>query len=126
DVAIWRAAAEAGYDVRIVDDGERAMVASPDPPGPPFNRATGYRQLPHLLPKMEAFFRRHGTVGWIGAESPPWPGASAERPARFFRAEPAQVAVPQRPDGVTIEPVDEESVDDWAAVLHATVIGAED
>jgi MOSC domain-containing protein YiiM len=125
NVSIWRAAADAGYDVRVVDDGELAMVASPELPGRHFNRATCYRQLPNLLPRMEAFFRRHGTVGWIGAESPPWPGAIAERPARFFRAEPEAVAAAPLPDGIVFEPVDDGSVDDWARVLDATALGAE-
>ncbi len=75
NVALWRAVAAAGFDVRVVDDGELAMVASPQLPGRAFNRASGYRQLPNLLPRMLDWFRSNGTVGWIFAEVPPWPDA---------------------------------------------------
>ena len=81
DVALWRAAADAGFDVRYVDDGDLAMVASPGLPGPWFNRAIGYRELPNLLPRMLDWFREHDTVGYIEANRAPWPGASSEAPA---------------------------------------------
>ena len=64
-LALWQAAADAGYDVRILDRGDAAAVASPDLPGSIFNRAFGMRQVPILRPQMEALFRDAGTSGWL-------------------------------------------------------------
>jgi MOSC domain-containing protein YiiM/GNAT superfamily N-acetyltransferase len=78
EVGLWTAARAAGHDIRIVDDGELVMAAAPALPGPAFNKAHGYRTLPNLLDRMLDHFRRHGTVGWISAEEPPWPGAEPD------------------------------------------------
>jgi MOSC domain-containing protein YiiM/GNAT superfamily N-acetyltransferase len=78
EVALWTSARSAGHDIRIVDDGELVMAAAPALPGPAFNKALGYRSLPNLLDRMLDHFRRHGTVGWISAEEPPWPGAEPD------------------------------------------------
>jgi MOSC domain-containing protein YiiM/ribosomal protein S18 acetylase RimI-like enzyme len=64
-LAMWRAAADAGYDVRILDKGDIAAVASPDLPGSVFNRAFGMRQVPIHRPRMEALFGDAGTPGWL-------------------------------------------------------------
>jgi MOSC domain-containing protein YiiM/ribosomal protein S18 acetylase RimI-like enzyme len=64
-LAMWRAAADAGYDVRILDTGDIAAVASPDLPGSVFNRAFGMRQVPIHRPRMEALFGDAGTPGWL-------------------------------------------------------------
>jgi MOSC domain-containing protein YiiM len=73
NVSLWSATGDAGFDVRVVDDGELAMVASPELAGRIFNRVAGYRALPNLLPRMVDWFRANKTVGWIPAEVPPWP-----------------------------------------------------
>jgi MOSC domain-containing protein YiiM/GNAT superfamily N-acetyltransferase len=64
-LAMWRAAAEAGYDVRILDKGDMAGAASPDLPGSVFNRAFGMRQVPIHRPRMEGLFDEAGTPGWL-------------------------------------------------------------
>jgi MOSC domain-containing protein YiiM/GNAT superfamily N-acetyltransferase len=71
-LAMWRAAAETGYDVRILDRGDCAAAASPDLPGSVFNRAFGMRQVPILRPQLEALFRAAGTAGWlvVGLDDP--------------------------------------------------------
>ena len=56
NVSLWQATADAGFDVRLVDDGELAMVASPQLPGRTFNRVSGHRELPNLLPRMVDWF----------------------------------------------------------------------
>lgn len=104
DVAHWRAVAAAGFDVRVVDDGELAMVASPALPGRIFNRALGFRELPNLLPRMLDWFRTNGTVGWVLAETPPWPGAVAEDPGSLFVAGPTEVAAATLRNGAAILP----------------------
>jgi len=84
EVERWRAAAEAGLDVRIEDSGELAMAASPELPSSAFNRALGHRILPNLTDRMRDFFERSGTPGWIVADTPPWPGAAAANPSVVF------------------------------------------
>ena len=64
-LATWRAAAAAGFDVRILERGDMAAAASPDLPGPVFNRAFGMRQVPIHRPAMEALFREAGVQGWF-------------------------------------------------------------
>lgn len=80
---LWRAAAEAGLDVRVLDKGEVAAAAAPGLPGSTFNRAFGLRQVPIQRPRMEALFADAGTTGWLvgGLDDPPWPGAVATEPA---------------------------------------------
>ena len=81
-LALWRAAAEAGYDVRILDRGDSAAAASPDLPGSVFNRAFGLRQVPIQRPAMEAHFRNARTPGWlvVGVDDPAVAGRKLEWP----------------------------------------------
>lgn len=75
-LAMWRAAAEAGLDVRILDKGDMAAAASPELPGSVFNRAYGMRQVPVYRPRMEAMFREAGVTGWliVGVDDPAFAG----------------------------------------------------
>jgi MOSC domain-containing protein YiiM/ribosomal protein S18 acetylase RimI-like enzyme len=81
-LAMWRAAAEAGYDVRILERGDAAGAASPDLPGSVFNRAFGMRQVPILRPWMEALFADAGAPGWlvIGVDDPAATGRALDWP----------------------------------------------
>jgi GNAT superfamily N-acetyltransferase len=81
-LAMWRAAAEAGYDVRILDRGEGAAAASPELPGSIFNRAFGMRQVPILRRRMEALFDGAGGPGWlvVGLDDPTFAGATLDWP----------------------------------------------
>ena len=76
-LALWRAAADAGFDVRVIDRGEVVAAASPDLPGSVFNRAFGMRQVPIHQPRMEALFRDAGGPGWLvaGLDDPSLAGA---------------------------------------------------
>jgi GNAT superfamily N-acetyltransferase len=82
-LATWRAAGAAGFDVRILDRGDMAAAASPDLPGPVFNRAFGMRQVPLHRPAMEALFRDAGVPGWlvVDAGDPSFDGVELERPS---------------------------------------------
>jgi MOSC domain-containing protein YiiM/GNAT superfamily N-acetyltransferase len=64
-LAMWRAAAEAGYDVRIWEHGDAAAAASPDLPGSIFNRAFGLRQVPIAIEEFLDLFRAAGTTGYF-------------------------------------------------------------
>ncbi|MBA2488817.1 MAG: GNAT family N-acetyltransferase [Chloroflexi bacterium] len=75
---LWQAAAAAGIDVNIIDDGELAIAASTVSPGPAFNSCHGLRKLPHLLPMALDHFRAAAVIGWLPMETAPWPGAVAD------------------------------------------------
>nr|MBA2380846.1 MOSC domain-containing protein [Chloroflexota bacterium] len=109
-LAMWRAAAEAGFDVRVLVAGDMAGAASPELPGSVFNRVFGMRQIPIHRPRMEALFREAGTVGWLvaGLDDPDFAGS-----------------VPEWPVGVHVGPVERvlTRIDDVAA--SPSVIGLE-
>jgi MOSC domain-containing protein YiiM/GNAT superfamily N-acetyltransferase len=101
-LAMWRAAAEVGYDVRILDRGDAAAVACAELPGSIFNRAYGLRQVPILLPALLDLYRDAGTVGWLIADvdQPPFPGAIVDESVGVHVGDVADV-----PDA-TVEGVD--------------------
>jgi MOSC domain-containing protein YiiM/GNAT superfamily N-acetyltransferase len=124
EVGLWRAAAEAGFDVRIEDSGELAMAASPELPSSTFNRALGHRILPNLTDRMRDFFERSGTPGWIVADTPPWPGAAGTDPSVVFAREIHEEEAidpgfgsAALADGLTIRLVDPADADRWTTVL---------
>ena len=115
NVRLWRAGAAAGLDVRIVDDGELAIAATPSAPGPQFNMANGLRQLPHKLERVLAHFRRAGCPGWFGYPEAPWPGAAADFEMRYFVADPSAVSasLPGRPAGIAVRRLGQNDLDVW-------------
>ena len=124
EVGLWRAAAEAGFDVRVEDSGELAMAASPELPSSTFNRVLGHRILPNLTDRMRDFFERSGTPGWIVADTPPWPGATARDPSVVFAREVREEEPTDREfasaalaDGLTICLIDPADADRWTSVL---------
>jgi MOSC domain-containing protein YiiM/GNAT superfamily N-acetyltransferase len=121
EVDRWTATADAGFDVRIVDDGDLAMVASPELPMSQFNRAIGHRMLPNLTERMLDFFREHGTIGHVIAERPPWPGAVATSRLVAFLTEPPNIREVPLPAGLTIREIGRDEADRWT---HALVEGS--
>jgi MOSC domain-containing protein YiiM/GNAT superfamily N-acetyltransferase len=124
EVGLWRAAAEAGFDVRIEDSGELAMAASPELPSSTFNRALGHRILPNLTDRMRDFYERSGTPGWIVADTLPWPGATPADPSIVFARKVSEEEPTDREfasaalaDGLTIRLVDPADADRWSTVL---------
>lgn len=129
-LAMWRAAAAAGIDVRILERGDVAAAASPDLPGSVFNRAFGMRQVPIHRPLMEALFRDAGTRGWLvaGIDDPLFSGRDPEWPVGVHRAtvddvlaREAEAAAPPI-EGLAIRRVDPDDAADvarWADVYLA-------
>jgi MOSC domain-containing protein YiiM/GNAT superfamily N-acetyltransferase len=123
EVALWTSARAAGHDIRIVDDGELLMAAAPALPGPPFNKAHGHRTLPNLLQRMLDHFRRHGTVGWISAEEPPWQGAEPDGGGVLLVADAEALADnvarsrPRSVEGLEIAAVGRDEAPAWARSL---------
>ncbi|CAN5123836.1 hypothetical protein BH23CHL9_BH23CHL9_11770 [soil metagenome] len=77
-LAFWHAAADAGHEIAILDDGDIAVSAAPHLPGPAFNSALGFAHLPNLVDRALAHFMAHGVTGYVVADAPPWPGAVAD------------------------------------------------
>ena len=114
----WRAAVAGGVDVRIRDDGELAIAATPSVPDENFNMALGLRQIPHLLPDVLSFFERHGVAGWVIAADPPWPGAVAERTGSVLAGAPAGVGEAPA-ERLTIRRVDPDEALTWERAVVA-------
>jgi uracil-DNA glycosylase family 4 len=104
-VANWRAALAAGIDLRLIDDGDLAVAATPSVPDANFNMAVGLRALPHLIPDVLAHFRANGVAGWLDVAEPPWTGAAPERFGSVLAAEPARVRQPPRVPGLVIRSI---------------------
>jgi len=129
-LGLWRAAAEAGFDVRILDRGDCVAAASPDLPGSVFNRAFGMRQVPILRPAMEGLFREAGTPGWlvVGIDDPEvagrqldWPVGVHAGPIEDVLARAAGGAAPTI-DGLAIRQVDPDDTEEavrWAELFIA-------
>jgi len=100
-IAAWQAAAEVGYDVRIVEDGEVAMAATPGVPGPGFNHAVGFAQLPNLISMATDFYDKHGCDGWLITDGPPWPDAERDLVIGVYAGAASDVPVLEPPAGVT-------------------------
>lgn len=116
-LALWRAAGEAGCDVRIVDDGELAMAASPELPGPEFNSAQGLSGLPHLVERALDHFRAAACVGTLVTATAPWPGAVPETRLVMYGIEPDRVERAPDVEGLTIRTLAPDEWASWRAVL---------
>jgi GNAT superfamily N-acetyltransferase len=120
---LWSATADAGFDVRVADDGELAMVASPEFRGRVFNRVTGYRSQPNLLIRIVDWFRANETAGWIVADRPPWPDARPEYPNSILVAAPDVVRAAavrsqaRLPDGMIVREIALDEASAFADVL---------
>jgi MOSC domain-containing protein YiiM/GNAT superfamily N-acetyltransferase len=104
--ALWRAAQAAGFDVRILDDGELTVAASRDLPSLLYNDVvSGMRTLPHLLPRVLDHYRAAGVPALVEFETQPWPDAVAG-PSRAVLAADAVPMVSGSPsDGVSVRAI---------------------
>ncbi len=119
-LAMWQAAAQVGYDVRILDRGDAVAAACPELPGSIFNRAFGLRQIPIILPTFLDLYRDAGIPGWLvaGIDDPPIPGAVGEQPVGVHSGLIADV--PEAPvDGVDIRAVEPGDEARWAELFVA-------
>ena len=124
-LSAWRAAAAAGYDVRVLEDGDIAMAAAPDIGGPGFNHAVGFAQLPNLVSMATDFYDQHGCRGWLLTDSPPWPEATTWLTVGVFASEAADVPVVDVPAGFSLRragPADGPTVESIYAAAEATGI----
>jgi len=109
-LAMWRAAASVGYDVRILDHGDLSAAACPELPGTVFNRAFGLRLVPIATDEVLDLYRAAGTSGWLidgGAAGLAAGAVPAETVAVFAADVPAvAAAAPPTVDGLVIRDVD--------------------
>jgi MOSC domain-containing protein YiiM/GNAT superfamily N-acetyltransferase len=113
-LALWRAAAEAGYDVRFVEHGDLAAAATPELPGSIFNRAIGLRMVPIATDEVLDLYRAAGTSGWLIDGGNEAVGAGAVLDGRVSvhvgsvdAIEPADV------EGLTIRKVGPDETEAW-------------
>ena len=71
---LWAAARAAGYDVRVLDDGDIGAGACAALPEAAFNHAYGLRMMPQLLPRVLRHYDESGAVGFV-PHVPPADGA---------------------------------------------------
>lgn len=116
-VAAWKAAAEAGFEIEIFEDGEIAMSSSRELPGPAFNQAVVIG-LPNLLSMATDFYERHRTPGWIWTDDPPWADAREDLVLDIFGGAPANVIEVPPPAGVTIRQVRKDEASTFEGVHH--------
>lgn len=121
-LAMWRAAAEAGYELQILELGDAVAAACPELPGSSFNRAFGLRQIPVVLPRLLELYRAAGTIGWLTAavDDPPWPGAEGEPDGVHVGAVDDVPDAPVR--GLAIRAVDSDDradIDRWTELFLA-------
>jgi GNAT superfamily N-acetyltransferase len=117
---MWRAAAEVGYDVRILERGDAAAAACAELPGSVFNRAFGLRQIPIILPELLDLYSDAGTTGWLvaGVDDPPFPGAVGEHPVGVHVGDLADVP-DAAVDGLDIRPIEPGEETRWAELFVA-------
>lgn len=113
-LAMWRAAAEVGYDVRIVDHGDLCAAASPDLPGTEFNRAFGLRTIPIATDEVLDLYRTAGTSGWLidAGDAGPAAGAVPDGSVGVHVADIATIA-PAPVDGLIIRAAGPGDLEAW-------------
>ncbi|HVL53795.1 MAG TPA: GNAT family N-acetyltransferase [Vitreimonas sp.] len=123
-LTLWRAAASAGAAVAILDDGDIAAAASPQLAHAAFNQALGFAHMPNLVDRAIEHFRRHDTIGWVWADEPPWPGATADGRAIYAAGRSDELLdrpSPPAPPDLTIRQLERDEISTWSDLLAASV-----
>jgi len=118
-LSFWHAAADAGHDIRILHDGDIAASAARGLPGPDFNTAIGFAELPNLVERAVDHFMANGVPGWILADEPPWPGAAADTTLARWAAEADAVATQPPLERVVVRELPRDEIGPWARVVVA-------
>jgi len=117
-LALWHAAAAAGYAVDILDDGELGVAAAPDLPGPLFNIALGFAQLPNLIARAVDHFGAHRLTGWIWTDIAPWTDAMLDSTAVYAGASIAALDIADTDEaGLAVRELGRDEVGQWAEVV---------
>ena len=118
-LAFWRAAVEAGHDVDVLDDGDIAVAAAPSLPGQAFNSGLGFAHLPNLVDRALDHFRERGVAGWVLADDPPWPSATADTTLARYAVAPASVAGAEA-QGAAVRELARDEIGPWSDVITSS------
>jgi MOSC domain-containing protein YiiM/GNAT superfamily N-acetyltransferase len=120
-LSMWSAAIAGGVRSSVVDDGDVAISAAPDLPGPIFNLGLGFASLPNLVGMAVKHFAAHDVTGWIWADAAPWPNAivdsTAVYGARHLGANESDDHHDASPDGLVVRELDRTEIGPWARII---------
>ena len=117
-LSLWRAAAAGGSRLSVVDDGDIAIGAARDLPGPIFNLGLGFASLPNLVGMAVEHFASHGVTGWVWADAPAWPGAIADSTAVYGAGRVDQPPrAPVAAEGIVVRELARDETGPWAAII---------
>lgn len=116
-VALWEAAVRSGARVAVVDDGDVAMAASAELPGPVFNVALGFALLPNLVPMALEHFGDHLVTGWLWADDDPWPDPIVDGTASLLARDVDGEVATESPPGVRVRELGRDEIGDWGAII---------
>lgn len=117
-LAIWQAAADAGHEVAIVDDGDLAMAAAPELPSAVFNLGLGFAHLPNLLDRAIEHFAHHRVTGWVWTDEAPWTDAILDSTGVYaaIPLDNGEVA-DGGPEGLVVRELGRREVGAWSEVI---------
>ena len=118
-LAFWRAAVEAGHDVEVLDDGDIAVAAAPSLPGQAFNSGLGFAHLPNLVDRALDHFRGRSIAGWVLADDPPWPSATADTTLARYAVAPSSVAGAEA-QGAAVRELARDEIGPWSDVITSS------
>jgi MOSC domain-containing protein YiiM/GNAT superfamily N-acetyltransferase len=119
-LAMWAAARAGAVEVHVVDDGDIAIGAAPDVPGPIFNSGFGFAMLPGLADLALEHFARHDVTGWVWADQAPWEDAVADTRAVYLAAPvTAEDEYRVHDDGISVRELRRDEIGAWADVVVA-------
>ena len=116
-LSLWRAAQAGGTRLSVVDDGDIAISAAPDIPGPIFNQGLGFASLPNLVAMAVDHFASHGVTGWVWADAPPWPDSIADSTAVYGAGTVDEVPREPADEGVVVRELARDEIGPWAAII---------
>ena len=118
-LAGWRAVADAGIGISIVDDGDILVGATPSVPGPSFNLGLGFAHLPNLLDRAVDHFAANGVTGWVWTDAPPWPDAIRDSTAAYVAMDIDGPRSARAPEGLVVRELGRQEIGTWAAIVVA-------
>jgi MOSC domain-containing protein YiiM/GNAT superfamily N-acetyltransferase len=118
-LAGWRAVADAGFGISIVDDGDILVAATPTVPGPSFNLGLGFAHLPNLLERAVTHFRENAVTGWVWTDAPPWPDAVLDSTAAYVAMDLDVPRSAHAAEGLVVRELGRQEIGTWAAIVVA-------
>src|SRR5829696_5750609 len=115
--AEWSAAAAAGLEMRIEDDGQILLGAAPSIDSTMFNRGLGFTEAPERSHEAVMFFGQHGVAGEVVLEAGDAPAAVEPRLRLDVHVGARADVTPPSVEGLTIREIDPEEAETWMSVV---------